>query len=78
MVAEWREAAEVEREWVVPAAAAAMFDVEETDLAPRGLLERTEAERDLSPAAATVVTEAVLPSLPARRVSASCDNSHVC
>lgn len=65
IVAECLEAAEVEREWVVALAAVA-----ETDFAPRGLFERTEAER--ARPLATVVVELVavttvvviLPSLP--------------
>lgn len=47
--------------------------VEEADLAPSGLLERTEADLDLAPAVAVVavVEAAVFPSLPAMRWSTS-------
>lgn len=45
--------------------------VEVVDLVPSGLLERTDAERDLAPAVVAVVV-VVLPSLPAMRCSASC------
>lgn len=51
----------------------------EADLAPSGLLERTEAER-ARPLAAVVeeTTVAILPSLPFVRWSASCECSSWC